>query len=210
MNVRLEPSLDRGSLPVEPTAIAGSNQAELLEPSLEPSAEAAPELELDLVLSLANGAAARDSETRGPERGQLLIAQLAASAPNATRNEGVGLEPSPLESDDSADTTNTAARDVGPEFYTTPEDFWAEVVGLHEQLVHHPQLAPRAVENAIAWVAAGFRLAAVPAPNGAANAAPSERLREFTVSLSDQATRALLVAHEQRGSALRAAGGGKG
>lgn len=210
MNVRLEPMLDRASHPAEPTELAGSKESELLEPSLDLSAEATPDLDLDLMLNLANGTAARDSETRGPERGQVLLAQLAASAPSTTRHESAGLEPTLLDSDESTESADVGTHDLSPDFYTTPEDFWAEVVGLHEQLVHHPQLSPRAVENAIAWVAAGFRLAAGPAPNGATNAAPAERLRDFTVSLSDQATRALLVAHEQRGSALRAAGGSKG
>lgn len=99
----------------------------------------------------------------------------------------------------------------------TPErDFWTEVVTLHEQLSQDPELRPHALDAAIAWAAAGAAaLTAQPlllAASAFTHTAPGPRPSEpgFRVNLEQQATRALIVALEQRGSALRAAGGSRG
>lgn len=213
MNLRLDLSLDKSIAADAPALAEAAQGSELVEPELAPHLDHTPELDLDVLLGsvLARSSGdAREPDARGTERVQVPITPLAAASSGAVRAESGGLEAPSFDDEAAADPAEATARDLG--FYTTPEDFWAEVVGLHEQLLGHPQLAPRAVESAIAWVAAGFRLAASPAPNatGPSSLQSPERLREFTASLSEQATRALLVAHEQRGSALRAAGGGKG
>lgn len=97
---------------------------------------------------------------------------------------------------------------------THPDDFWTEVVRLQSRLMSDPAFAPRALETAIAWVASRASCQGL-SPSGSTRTAPSGGVgpgvggaRE--PSVADRAVSALLVAWEQRGSASRAAAGGKG
>jgi hypothetical protein len=133
---------------------------------------------------------------------------------------------------DAARTTNA------PSQAESNRDFWAEVVDVHEALLRHGGLAPNeALNSAIAWVTVA---ALVPEPSKVnvglpratqssgslgslvAPAAPmavasrgaagdiARWASDLRADLSGQATRALVAAWEQRGSALSAARGAKG
>jgi hypothetical protein len=108
----------------------------------------------------------------------------------------------------------------GAESELRTRDFWAEVVALHHTLSTDPHWQDTALHTAIVWVASGLSQGVlaesehiepaleIPGVDGPIRT-PAER-EHFLQEVRRLGSAALVVAYEQRGSALRSAGGGRG
>ncbi len=108
-----------------------------------------------------------------------------------------------------------------PAILVHPEDFWEEVVRLQQSMGEQAHSGGRALEQAVAWAAIKMSTHASGATTvrpataarsmqGTAGTPMPETLAESVASLEGQASTALVVAWEQRDSALHASRGARG
>ncbi len=112
---------------------------------------------------------------------------------------------------DSVDVEDARRADPDLPPDVRPEDFWQHVVHLHEQFSQDPQAHPRALESAIVWATLAASAAATPGVTASRTSGVGQTRSDAERSkIEERAVEALVVAWQQRDSALASVGRRRG
>ncbi len=179
----------------------------------ELESEGVGELESEAELEPADDAAREEAEIETPEGSAELFTSDQMDRSEAQHEQG----------SEQADPQGNAEHTPNqPAILVHPEDFWEEVVRLQQSMGEQTRSGGRALEQAVAWAAIKMSThasgaatmvrsaTATRSTQGMAGTPMSESLAESVASLEEQASTALVVAWEQRDSALHASRGARG